>query len=31
MDALIAEARKNYHKRLLESGVLTVDAKGNPK
>ena len=30
MDALIAEARKNYHKRLLESGVLTVDAKGIP-
>ncbi len=30
MDALIAEAHKNYHKRLLESGVLTVDAKGIP-
>lgn len=30
MDALIAEARKNYHKRLLESGVLTVDSKGIP-
>jgi len=30
MDALIAEARKNYHKRLLDSGVLTVDAKGIP-
>ena len=30
MDALIAKARKNYHKNLLESGVLTVDAKGIP-
>lgn len=30
MDALIAEARKRYHKSLLENGVLTVDAKGIP-
>ena len=30
MDALIAEARKRYHKSLLESGVLTVDSKGIP-
>lgn len=30
MNALIAEARKNYHRQLLECGVLTVDAKGIP-
>lgn len=30
MDALIAEARKNYHRQLLENGVLTIDAKGIP-
>ena len=30
MDALIADARKLYHKRLLESGILTVDSKGIP-
>ena len=30
MDALIAEARKNYHKNLLDNGVLTVDGKGIP-
>ena len=30
MDVLIAEARKNYHKSLLENGVLTVDTKGIP-
>lgn len=30
MDALIAEARKKYHKSLLEAGVLTIDAKGIP-
>lgn len=30
MKALIAEARKNYHKSLLENGVLTVDTKGIP-
>lgn len=30
MDALIAEARKKYHKRLLENGVLTIDRKGIP-
>lgn len=30
MDALIAEARKRYHKSLLENGVLTVDARGIP-
>ena len=30
MDALIAEARKKYHKSLLESGVLTIDGKGIP-
>ncbi len=28
MDAMIAEARKKYHKALLENGVLTVDSKG---
>lgn len=30
MDVLIAKARKNYHKKLLENGVLTVDEKGIP-
>lgn len=30
MKALIAEARKNYYKSLLENGVLTVDTKGIP-
>lgn len=30
MDALIAEARKNYHQNLLQSGVLTIDTKGIP-
>lgn len=30
MKALIAEARKNYHKSLLENGVLTVDTNGIP-
>lgn len=30
MDALIAETRKNYHRQLLENGVLTIDAKGIP-
>ena len=30
MDALIAEARKKYHKSLLENGVLTIDGKGIP-
>lgn len=30
MDALIAEARKKYHKGLLEAGVLTIDSKGIP-
>lgn len=30
MNALIAEARKNYHKSLLESGVLTIDGRGIP-
>lgn len=30
MDALIAKARKQYHKDLLEKNVLTVDAKGIP-
>ncbi len=30
MDALIAEERKNYHKALLENGVLTVDSRGIP-
>lgn len=30
MDALIAEARKKYHKALLDKGVLTVDKKGIP-
>lgn len=30
MNALIAEARKIYHKSLLDSGVLTVDGKGVP-
>ena len=30
MDAIIREARRNYHRRLLEEGVLTVDANGVP-
>lgn len=30
MDALIAEARKKYHRALLDNGVLTVDKKGIP-
>ncbi len=30
MKALIAKARKDYHKSLLENGVLTVDTKGIP-
>lgn len=30
MDALIAEARKEYHQALLSNGILTVDAKGIP-
>lgn len=30
MDALIAAARKSYHKELLTKGILTVDAKGVP-
>lgn len=30
MDALIAKARKQYHKSLLENGVLTVDDRGIP-
>lgn len=30
MEVLIAEARKRYHKSLLENGVLTVDGKGIP-
>lgn len=30
MDALIADARKKYHKSLLEDGVLTIDGKGIP-
>lgn len=30
MDALIVEARKKYHKHLLESGVLTIDRRGIP-
>ena len=29
-DALLVAARKKYHRSLLESGVLTVDAKGIP-
>lgn len=28
MDALIAEARKQYHKSLLENGVLAINAQG---
>ena len=28
MDALIAEARKQYHKALLENGVLAINAQG---
>lgn len=28
MDAIISEARRNYHRRLLEGGVLTLDANG---
>lgn len=30
MNALIAEARKIYHKELLSNGVLTLDSKGIP-
>lgn len=30
MNAAIREARRNYHKRLLENGVLTIDANGVP-
>lgn len=30
MNAIIREARRNYHKRLLENGVLTIDANGVP-
>jgi len=30
MDAIISEARKKYHKGLLETGVLTIDEKGIP-
>lgn len=30
MNAVIREARRNYHKRLLENGVLTIDANGVP-
>lgn len=30
MDALIAEARRKYHKALLDSGVLTIDKRGIP-
>lgn len=28
MDAIIREARRNYHRRLLENGILTIDANG---
>lgn len=30
MESLINKARKNYHRRLLEEGVLTIDANGVP-
>lgn len=30
MKAFISEARKKYHLKLLENGVLTIDAKGIP-
>lgn len=30
MEALIAEARKKYHRSLLEKGILTIDEKGIP-
>ena len=30
MDALITEARKRYHKNLIENGILTIDSKGIP-
>ena len=30
MNALIAEARKQYHQELLSNGVLTIDNKGIP-
>lgn len=30
MDAMIVEARKKYHKSLLDNGVLTVDSRGIP-
>lgn len=30
MNAIIATARKNYHKELLSEGILSVDKKGTP-
>ncbi len=30
MDAMIVEARKKYHKSLLDNGVLTIDLRGIP-
>ncbi len=30
MEALILKARKDYHRRLLEEGVLTIDGSGIP-
>jgi hypothetical protein len=30
MESLIYQARKNYHRRLLEDGVLTIDTNGVP-
>lgn len=30
MESLILLARKNYHKRLLEDGILSIDASGVP-
>lgn len=28
MDPIIVEARRKYHKELLERGILTIDEKG---
>lgn len=30
MHPLIAKARKEYHKALIDEGVLTIDASGTP-
>lgn len=30
MNALIEKARKQYHRNIIERGILTIDAKGIP-